>query len=274
MSSIRRNREILTGGKKYHQQQTKKFGVDEVVFDKESRQEYLTGFHKRKLQRQKKAQEYIKEQERLAKVQERKEIRDERKKDLENQLKGFKDTMERITHLDSSDEEEDKWDGFDSKSNSSSEDEAEDGEEDGEEDDDGEKEKKEKRRPQKGILHHTEIYKRDDSNDFPQGDAIIDDETTVTVESLDNPHIKKIQDTNLEAIALANNVRLKDSEDVLKDSIDKAKKYAVTCGVAKPSLKDKIKKKKKFRYLTKAERRDNNRKIKANKLKSSKRDKS
>lgn len=72
MAPGRTNREILTGGKKYAQKQAKKYGVDEVVFDKDSRQEYLTGFHKRKLQRQKKAQDYNKEQDRLARIEERK----------------------------------------------------------------------------------------------------------------------------------------------------------------------------------------------------------
>lgn len=253
MAGGRSNREILTGGKKYHTQQGKKFGVDEVVFDKDSRKEYLTGFHKRKLQRQKKAQEYIKEQERLAKVEERRQLREERKKDLENQMKGFQETVERITKLGSDDEAEDGegdyWSGFGSDDEAAV-------------------------NPQpKGILHHQEIYTREKSDVLPDIGAIIDDETTVTVESLDNPIIKSVQEANFEAIARANNVNLNKSQDVLNDSIKRAKNYAVVCGVAKPSAKDQIKKKKKkFRYLTKTERRDNNRKIKASKLKSRSRD--
>lgn len=253
MAGGRSNREILTGGKKYHTKQGKKFGVDEVVFDKDSRKEYLTGFHKRKLQRQKKAQEYIKEQERLAKVEERRQLREERKKDLENQMKGFKETVERITKLGSDDETEDgegdDWSGFGSDDEAAV-------------------------NPQpKGILHHQEIYTREKSDVLPDIGAIIDDETTVTVESLDNPIIKSVQEANFEAIARANNVNLNKSQDVLNDSIKRAKNYAVVCGVAKPSAKDQIKKKKKkFRYLTKTERRDNNRKIKASKLKSRSRD--
>lgn len=252
MAGGRSNREILTGGKKYHTKQGKKFGVDEVVFDKDSRKEYLTGFHKRKLQRQKKAQEYIKEQERLAKVEERRQMREERKKDLENQMKGFQETVERITKLGSDDEAEDgdgDWSGFGS---------------------DNEAAVAPKPR---GILHHQEIYTREKIDILPDIGAIIDDETTVTVESLDNPIIKSVQEANIEAIARANNVNLNKSEDVLNDSIKRAKNYAVVCGVAKPSAKDQIKKKKKkFRYLTKTERRDNNRKIKASKLKSRSRD--
>ena len=41
----------------------------------------------------------------------------------------------------------------------------------------------------KGILHHTEIYKQDPSlSNITKNGAIIDDETTVVVESLDNPN--------------------------------------------------------------------------------------
>ena len=36
MAGFKKNREILTGGKKYIQQKQKKHLVDEVVFDKES----------------------------------------------------------------------------------------------------------------------------------------------------------------------------------------------------------------------------------------------
>ena len=40
-----------------------------------------------------------------------------------------------------------------------------------------------------GILHHTEIYKQDPSlSNITKNGAIIDDETTVVVESLDNPN--------------------------------------------------------------------------------------
>ena len=47
--------------------------VAELTFDPEARQEYLTGFHKRKLQRIKHAQETAQKQEREEKVRARKE---------------------------------------------------------------------------------------------------------------------------------------------------------------------------------------------------------
>ncbi|KAI5963257.1 uncharacterized protein KGF55_003049 [Candida pseudojiufengensis] len=250
---VRHNREILTGGKNYAQKQSKKHAVNEVVFDKESRQEYLTGFHKRKLQRQKKAQEYNKEQERLAKIEERKQMRDERKQNLETQLKEFNEKAKEIAMIngdlksDDDDEvlngkeDEDEWTGFDE------DDENEEGR-------DTNVQIEEEPIPLKGILHHKEVYEQNEElpNEFG-------DETTVTIESINHPII----DNNeiLEAKAKSNNVNLNKSNEILEKSIERAKNYAVLCGVSKPS-KDK-KPKKKFRYLSKAERRENTRKEKS-----------
>ncbi|RLV92672.1 Ribosomal RNA-processing protein 17 [Spathaspora sp. JA1] len=236
---VKPNREILTGGRKYAQKQAKKHLVEEVVFDKESRKEYLTGFHKRKLQRQKKAQEYNKEQDRLRRIQERKELRDERKKDLENQLNAFNKTMKDIT-VDE-DEEEEQWNGFEEKE---------------QEEEEEEKEESSQKQPLKGILHHKEVYQVD--NEQLLSTSVIDEETTVTIESLDNPIIENIKQANLQAMAKINNVNLEQNDQILENSIKKAKNYAVLCGVTKPERKPK----KKFRYLSKAERRDNTRKEK------------
>ncbi|QLQ78282.1 hypothetical protein HG537_0A05290 [Torulaspora globosa] len=120
----RSNRQILSQGKKYAEKKQKKFGTDEVSFDKDSRLEYLTGFHKRKLQRQKKAKEFIKEQERLNKIEERKNIRDERKRQLDERLRNFKQGLELGSDADDNedsegDDEEDEaeeWNGFESDS--------------------------------------------------------------------------------------------------------------------------------------------------------------
>lgn len=48
--------------------------VDEVTFDFNAREDYLTGFHKRKLQRAKHAQEQAAKQEREDRIQQRKEV--------------------------------------------------------------------------------------------------------------------------------------------------------------------------------------------------------
>lgn len=243
----RNNREILTGGKKYIQKKIRKNGVEEVVFDKGSRQEYLTGFHKRKLQRQKKAQETIKEQERLARIEERRKIREERQKDMEKQLAELKENAKIIgaggyepeEDLGANDEDGEDWQGFEDK-----EEEVETKEED----------------KNKGILKRKEVYKLDEDIrlDLP---AVVDEETTVVVESLENPAVTRIQNTNLEALARSNNVNLEKSDEILEESITRAKNYAVLAGVTKPPAKEK-QKKKKFRYLSKAERRENNRKAK------------
>lgn len=277
MNGRRSNREILTGGKKYIQRQNKKHGVDEVTFDKGSREEYLTGFHKRKLQRQKKAQEFHKEQERLARIEERKRLRDERKRDLQTQLQKFNESVKDVTNYDNSDDEYDKEKGrFQLEQDDQSEEESEE-KEDGEDDieeasewngiDDEEGHQNANKLP-KGILHHKEVYKIEDPTQFEDTDAVIDDDTTVTVESVDNPIMSNIQQLNLEARAKANNVNLDKSEEILNKSIKRAQNYAVTAGVSKPnsSTKDRIKKKK-FRYLSKAERRENNRKQKQQKAK-------
>lgn len=253
------NREILTGGKRYHQKQVKKYGVDEVVFDRESRQEYLTGFHKRKLERKKKAQEYHKEQDRLAKISERKQLREERQRTFEEQLKQINEV--KSFAVDSDDEDSDKkkvadspeekiesseWTGFGEPSNeesSSSDDET----------------------AVRGILLRKTVYKIEDPETL--GDAIVDDETTVTVETLENPRDAYLAQTSLDAIAKANNVNLNKLDEILEKLITRAKNYAVVCGVSKPKTK-----KKKFRYLTKSERQANNTKARLSKMKSRKRD--
>lgn len=49
--------------------------VEEIEFDFAAREEYLTGFHKRKLQRAKHAQEEATKKERLEKLDTRKQVR-------------------------------------------------------------------------------------------------------------------------------------------------------------------------------------------------------
>lgn len=270
----RTNREILTGGSKYRQKQAKKYGVEEVVFNKDSRQEYLTGFHKRKVERQKKAKNFFEQQERLARIEERKKQREERQKEFEDKMKEL-DTVKNLrlgkTGIDSDEDEDDEnkeseksetnaellaWSGFDSDDKEVNEAAVE-----------VDEEEEEQEEPLKGILHTKHVYKIDDPRIL--GDAVVDEETTVSVDSVDNPYMVKTG-ISLAEIAKANHVNLQKSEEVLEKSIDRAKKYAVICGVTK--AKPKQQKKKKFRYLTKGERRENNRKAKASKMKSKNRD--
>lgn len=49
--------------------------VEEIKFDPAARQEYLTGFHKRKLQRAKQAHEAAEKKARLERIEERRKVR-------------------------------------------------------------------------------------------------------------------------------------------------------------------------------------------------------
>ncbi|OBA20109.1 hypothetical protein METBIDRAFT_33066 [Metschnikowia bicuspidata var. bicuspidata NRRL YB-4993] len=251
--SPRTNRDILTGGSKYRSKQTKKFGVEEVVFDKDSRHEFLTGFHKRKVERQKKAKKFHEEQDRLAKIEERKQIREEKQKEFEAKMEELKEAKNLdVSEILKQENDEEQWEGFGSDDQDNEEKPSDIASDD---------------EPLKGILQKKQIYKIDNLEAL--GDAVVDDETTVTVEALENPNFARVGQSSLDLMAQTNNVNLSKSEEVLEKSIERAKKYAVVCGVSKPQQKQK---KKKFRYLTKTERRENNRKVKLNKLKSRKKE--
>ncbi|SMN19630.1 similar to Saccharomyces cerevisiae YDR412W RRP17 Component of the pre-60S pre-ribosomal particle [Maudiozyma saulgeensis] len=230
--AVKSNRQLLTKGKGYATQQQKKFGTDEVSFDKDSRLDYLTGFHKRKLQRQKKAQENIKEQERLLKIEERKKVRDERKKQMDEQMRRFKETLDIQAEIEELRDGKKRSDPQDHDSDNSWQ-----GFEDDESDDDD---------SVKPILKTNSL-----------GTAIYEDETTVEIESLE-------PNENFAFLAKTNNVELEKSEKILDQSITRAKKYAKFLGMD-DSKDNKKKSKKKFRYLTKNERKNNQRKAYQNK---------
>lgn len=236
--SGRSNRQILTKGKNYANKQARKFGAAEVTFDKDSRLDYLTGFHKRKVERQKNAREFNKEQDRLTRVEARKKMRDARKEEMEEQMRKFKEGLEleaeiqeeinnSLTGKKPVESDEDSWNGF--------------SDDDKEDTDSGEV---------KPILKPNQVSA-----------AVYEDDTTVEVESLE-------PNENFEYLAKINNVKLESSEKVLDQSITRAKKYATFLGMAENEDDDgkkKKKKQKKFRYLTKNERKDNQRKACKNK---------
>ena len=190
--------------------------------------------NKRKLERQKKAQVYNKEQDRLAKIEARKKIRQERKDEMDEQMKRFKETLE-IQREVENDINEDKKNG--GKISGDSDNESWNGFSD--------EEDAENTSDVKPILK--------------KGQTVYTDDTTVEVETLE-------PNDNFEYLANLNNVKLEESENVLKESITRATKYAKFLGIAGEEDKaSKPKKKKKFRYLTKNERKDNQRKANANK---------
>lgn len=254
----RTNREILTKGKSYSQKQAKKFGTDEVTFNPESRLDYLTGFHKRKLQRQKKAREFNEEQDRLFRIEERKKMREEKQKQMDEQLKRFKETLEiqneieeeiagnKTKEINESDNE--SWNGFESDENNNK--------------------KEDKKRKKHSSDDDTDSTKNDSDSDsvkpILKGNQIAkdvyDDDTTVEIESIET-------NDNFAYLAKINNVNLDKSEDILNESINRATKYAKFLGMEEKEnkVKQQKKSKKKFRYLTKNERKVNQRKAYHNK---------
>lgn len=247
------NKDVLTRGMKYKNDKSKNRkntkAVEEVSFDKSSRLEYLTGFHKRKVERKKNAQSFIKEQARLMKIEERRKLKHEREETVQKQLQEMKEKMKEIGDFKSDEDEDEEWDGFQETpvveevsvqglNSSDSEDESE------------------SEKSCKPILKKKTIY---------------EDNTQVKIESLES-------NDNFEFLAKANRVDINSSEDILNNSIKRAADYANFMGmgskddvklIAREGYKEQAsktsQKKKKFRYLTKGERRDNQYKAYKNK---------
>ncbi|PSS02392.1 nucleolar protein 12-domain-containing protein [Coniella lustricola] len=93
--------------------------IEEISFDNSARAEYLTGFHKRKVQRQKHAQMEAAKKEREEKIEMRKQIRDERKQAVEDHVKNIEDMLKKsqVAGLGSDEEagsgsDEEEWTGI------------------------------------------------------------------------------------------------------------------------------------------------------------------
>lgn len=91
--------------------------IEEISFDNTARADYLTGFHKRKQERIQKAQEIAAEKARKEKIELRKQIREERKKDIENhvrQVNALLREAQRAGHQGESSEDgsDNEWGGF------------------------------------------------------------------------------------------------------------------------------------------------------------------
>ncbi|KAH0493734.1 hypothetical protein TgHK011_000387 [Trichoderma gracile] len=129
----------------------RKYGVEQVSFDFDARHEYLTGFHKRKQQRIKQAQEEAAKRAREERLRTRAQIREERKREVEQHVEHVNKLLRESGAIEVDDAEE----------QSSEEAEANDGEWDGFPD-----------RPNLDIVDHEEEYIDEDRY------------TTVTVESV------------------------------------------------------------------------------------------
>ncbi|GKZ83610.1 hypothetical protein AnigIFM56816_008705 [Aspergillus niger] len=96
--------------------------VEEVTFDAADRQQFLTGFRKRKQQRIKHAQEIAEQKAREIKREERKRIREERTAEFQRALEEHKQQLKRLKEEEDSDEDnsssgsedegDQEWEGF------------------------------------------------------------------------------------------------------------------------------------------------------------------
>ncbi|EXJ96476.1 hypothetical protein A1O1_01602 [Capronia coronata CBS 617.96] len=90
--------------------------VEEITFDPAARQEYLTGFHKRKLQRAKQAQEIAEKKARAERIVERKKLREQRKAELERHVQEVNALLRPVSPTSdsngSSTDSNDEWTGL------------------------------------------------------------------------------------------------------------------------------------------------------------------
>ncbi|KAI9840808.1 MAG: hypothetical protein M1837_001281 [Sclerophora amabilis] len=90
--------------------------VEEIPFDPQARQEYLTGFHKRKLQRIKHSQEAAAKKEKEEKLEERRKLRESRKEEAANHVEAVNSILRRAEGMDAgtdgSASDSEVWNGF------------------------------------------------------------------------------------------------------------------------------------------------------------------
>ncbi|KAK2742152.1 nucleolar protein 12 [Colletotrichum kahawae] len=90
--------------------------VEEVNFDFDAREDYLTGFHKRKLQRVKFAQEQAAKKAREEKIELRKQVKQERQKEVEDHVNAVNALLQEAQAADSDNDQEisdfEEWDGI------------------------------------------------------------------------------------------------------------------------------------------------------------------
>ncbi|KAF2237582.1 hypothetical protein EV356DRAFT_510526 [Viridothelium virens] len=80
--------------------------VEEISFDEAAREQYLTGFHKRKQQRIKQAQEEAAKREQDERIKERKEMRKRRRQQLEEHVEAVNSMLRNINgHADINEED-------------------------------------------------------------------------------------------------------------------------------------------------------------------------
>ncbi|CAG8442365.1 17157_t:CDS:2 [Acaulospora morrowiae] len=113
------NLTVLTEGSKVYSEKRKrkKERPTEVIFDETARREFLTGFHKRKLERKEKAREAAILREKKARAETRKAAKEAKKKEIEEKLKAFQSL---IDHTNISENDYDSVDEVDDDSDNDS----------------------------------------------------------------------------------------------------------------------------------------------------------
>ncbi|KAI1261258.1 nucleolar protein 12-domain-containing protein [Xylariaceae sp. FL1019] len=91
--------------------------IEEIKFDPEARSEYLTGFHKRKVQRIKNAQDQAAKRAREEKLELRKQMREDRKREIEEHVSHVNSMLKEAQAAgyisdDDSGNEAEEWSGF------------------------------------------------------------------------------------------------------------------------------------------------------------------
>ncbi|KAI9046490.1 hypothetical protein LZ554_009237 [Drepanopeziza brunnea f. sp. 'monogermtubi'] len=205
--------------------------VEEINFDDTSRADYLTGFHKRKVQRAKRAREEEAKKGREERVLMRRQLREERKQELEEHVSAINAALRAVGDPDvtSSDSDSDAWHGFsddDEKATSKSKPKSR-------------SKLKSNSLPAAPVLDHEEEYLSSDE----------DKHTTVTIEAVD------VSKEGLHRIANADESGEdgSDSENRTKAWKTKEKEEAEAGGGGKKKWPKK-ERKPKFRYESKVER--------------------
>ncbi|OLL26854.1 Eukaryotic translation initiation factor 3 subunit B [Neolecta irregularis DAH-3] len=110
------NATTLDRGFRVYQQKKKKksIAIPEITFDAEERCNFLTGFRKRKLERQAKAKEEIEKELKRGKIELRRKAREERKAQLDENISQIKNKIGLQSNEISFEEQEyEEWNGFD-----------------------------------------------------------------------------------------------------------------------------------------------------------------
>ncbi|KAK2800034.1 hypothetical protein FQN50_008273 [Emmonsiellopsis sp. PD_5] len=190
--------------------------VAEIVFDTDARQDYLSGFHKRKLQRAKHAQEIAEKKAKEEKREQRRKIREDRRAEFERAIEENKAMMREINSTAA--------DSEDGSSSGSEEDEDEEWE---------------------GIAEPPPV-------DYEAEYIDEDKYTTVTVEELDpsKEGLRKAHDGEGEGGGESGGEEVEKKKEEEGSKLKKKRPWANKNNTDKPKRK-----KKKFRYENKAERR-------------------